>query len=58
MIPRGEVGLILAGIGRGLRILDAATFPAAVIMVIVTAIITPPLLKLTLSRGDKQTGNA
>jgi Kef-type K+ transport system membrane component KefB len=58
MIPRGEVGLIFAGIGRGMRVLDAATFSAVVLMVIVTTLITPPLLKLTLSRGGRQTGNA
>lgn len=54
MIPRGEVGLIVAGIGRGLRVtdeagvphplIDDATFSAVVIMVIITTMITPPLL--------------
>jgi Kef-type K+ transport system membrane component KefB len=50
MIPRGEVGLIFANIGKGMRIIDDATFSAIVIMVITTTLITPPLLKLTLSR--------
>ena len=48
MIPRGEVGLIFAGAGRLLKVIDDATFSAVVIMVIVTTLITPPLLKLTM----------
>jgi Kef-type K+ transport system membrane component KefB len=56
MIPRGEVGLIFAGIGltlvvRGERIIDAATYSAVVIMVMVTTLITPPALKWSLGRG-------
>ena len=49
MIPRGEVGLIFAGIGLtltigGQRILDEAVFSAILIMVMVTTLVTPPLL--------------
>lgn len=54
MIPRGEVGLIFAGIGRNLRIIDHATFSAVVIMVITTTLITPPALKLTLGRKRRE----
>jgi Kef-type K+ transport system membrane component KefB len=50
MIPRGEVGLIFAGAGRILKVIDDATFSAAVLMVIVTTLITPPLLKIVLAR--------
>jgi Kef-type K+ transport system membrane component KefB len=50
MIPRGEVGLIFASIGKGLKVIDDATFSAVVIMVIVTTLITPPVLKVTLAR--------
>jgi Kef-type K+ transport system membrane component KefB len=57
MVPRGEVGLIFAGIGaqlylHGERVVPPAVFSAAVIMVIVTTLVTPPLLKVTLARGD------
>jgi Kef-type K+ transport system membrane component KefB len=45
MVPRGEVGLIMAAIGKGLGVVDNALFSAVVIMVIVTTLITPPLLK-------------
>jgi Kef-type K+ transport system membrane component KefB len=55
MIPRGEVGLIFANIGltlvvRGERIIDAATYSAVVIMVMLTTLITPPALKWSLSK--------
>jgi Kef-type K+ transport system membrane component KefB len=57
MIPRGEVGLIFATIGRDLNIIDDPTFSAIVIMVIVTTLVTPPVLKLTLSRWEKRMGD-
>ncbi len=49
MIPRGEVGLIFAGIGaaatvNGETILNAPTFSALVLMVLITMLATPPLL--------------
>ena len=50
MIPRGEVGLIFANIGKGMKIMSDATFSAVVIMVIMTTLVTPPLLKLTLAK--------
>ena len=60
MIPRGEVGLILAGIGATLYlpnlqgvnepVVGSATFGAIVLMVITTTLITPPLLKWSFGR--------
>ena len=63
MIPRGEVGLIFASIGltlvvRGEHIIDAATYSAVVIMVMLTTLVTPPLLKWSLGRRrEAATGN-
>jgi len=51
MMPRGEVGLIFASVGRGLGVVDDATFSAVVIMVMVTTLLAPPLLKLSLERS-------
>jgi len=56
MVPRGEVGLIFAGIGaqlvlHGQRVIPPPVFAAVVVMVIVTTLITPPALKLTLNRA-------
>jgi Kef-type K+ transport system membrane component KefB len=55
MMPRGEVGLIFASIGltlvvRGEPIIDAATYSAVVIMVMLTTVITPPALKWSLNK--------
>lgn len=59
MIPRGEVGLIFASIGaslmlRGSPVVSSSTYSAVVIMVILTTLITPPLLKVSVARGDRQ----
>jgi Kef-type K+ transport system membrane component KefB len=59
MIPRGEVGLIFAGIGASLMlggqpVISTGTYSAVVIMVIVTTLVTPPALKLSLLRGNKK----
>nr|CAA6830476.1 MAG: Na+/H+ antiporter [uncultured Thiotrichaceae bacterium] len=51
MVPRGEVGLIFASIGKGLGVVDDAIFSAIVMMVIVTTLVTPVVLKWSLDRG-------
>jgi Kef-type K+ transport system membrane component KefB len=56
MVPRGEVGLIFASIGsqltvKGERVVDAQIFSAVVVMVIVTTMVTPPVLKWSLGRA-------
>jgi Kef-type K+ transport system membrane component KefB len=55
MIPRGEVGLIFAGMGASLTlagkpILSPTTFSALVLMIMLTTFITPPLLKVVFER--------
>jgi Kef-type K+ transport system membrane component KefB len=50
MIPRGEVGLIFASIGKALKVVDDATYSAIVLMVIATTLITPPAMMWTLGR--------
>ena len=51
MLPRGEVGLIFAAIGRSLGVIDDALFSAIVLMVILTTLLAPPLLKRSLLTG-------
>lgn len=46
MMPRGEVGLIFASIGKSLGVITDALFSAIVLMVIVTTLAAPPLIKL------------
>lgn len=55
MMPRGEVGLIFAGIGAklvlsGRPVVDTATYAAAVFMVVATTVLTPPLLLWSIKR--------
>lgn len=57
MMPRGEVGLVFASIGVSLNVIDASMFSAVVLMVIVTTLATPPLLKVLLGTGSA-TGSA
>ena len=56
MIPRGEVGLIFAGIGatlavNGKPVFSAETFSAMIVMVVLTTLATPPLLKMIFSKA-------
>jgi Kef-type K+ transport system membrane component KefB len=53
MVPRGEVGLIFAGIGKALNVLDNALFSAVVMMVIVTTLMTPIALRWSLFRHGR-----
>jgi Kef-type K+ transport system membrane component KefB len=55
MLPRGEVGLIFAGIGAklvldGRPVVDPGTYAAAVFMVVATTLVTPPLLVWSIRR--------
>lgn len=64
MIPRGEVGLIFAGIGATLMlpavtgvsqpVISSSTFGAVVIMVIITTLITPLALKWSLGKSKEK----
>jgi len=50
MVPRGEVGLIFASIGKGLGVISDELFSVIVIMVIVTTLVTPPILNVMLKK--------
>lgn len=55
MVPRGEVGLIFAGIGKeltygGRPVVSEAVFSALVVVIIVTTLVTPPLLGARLRK--------
>lgn len=45
MIPRGEVGLIFASIGLTQGVLDDELYGALLLVVLLTTVITPPLLR-------------
>ncbi len=53
MVSRGEVALIIAGTGLSSGLLPQDYFTAIVIVVILTTMITPPMLKYTFGAKDK-----
>ncbi len=52
MIPRGEVGLVFAGIGAASGVLDKPLQAAIIIMVILTTFIAPPLLRFAFKSEE------
>ena len=54
MVPRGEVGLVFAAIGRTLGVIDDSIFAAIALMVIVTTLVGPPWLKFAIARQEGQ----
>ena len=54
MISRGEVGLIVAGVGITAGILTSEVYSTIVIMVAVTTIITPIWLKMEYRKDQKK----
>lgn len=58
MLPRGEVGLIFAGIGLREGVLGADLYAALLIVVLATTLATPPLLRWRLQRVLAERRNA
>ncbi|MUG96185.1 cation:proton antiporter [Scytonema sp. UIC 10036] len=54
MIPRGEVGLVFAGIGAASGTLDKPLQAAIVIMVILTTFLAPPLLRFAFKQSPQE----
>jgi Kef-type K+ transport system membrane component KefB len=55
MMPRGEVGLIIASLGLrlgepGHPVLDSSAYAAIVMMIVVTTLVTPLGLKWSFAR--------
>ena len=52
MIPRGEVGLVFAGVGSASGVLSGPLEAAIIVMVILTTFIAPPLLRVAFQTSD------
>jgi Kef-type K+ transport system membrane component KefB len=50
MIPRGEVGLIFAAVGLRTGVLDQDTYGALLLVVLLSTLVAPPLLRWRLTR--------
>jgi Na+:H+ antiporter len=55
MMPRGEVGLIFAGIGKGIGVVDEGLFSAVVLLVMVTTVLAPIMLRATMGSSPAAT---
>ncbi len=52
MAPRGEVGIIVAAIGLTRGVIDAALYGQVILMVIITTLAAPPVLRWLLRRPE------
>ncbi len=52
MIPRGEVGLIFAEIGKTAKLFDNETYAALILVIVMTTLIPPFLIKLAYRNGS------
>ena len=50
MMTRGEVALIVAQKGLSAGVLDSVYFPAVILLIIVSSIVTPIVLKLLFAK--------
>ena len=53
MIPRGEVGMVVAQIGQSLGVIGEHVYAVVVLMSVATTLVAPPLLKLTYRGLEK-----
>lgn len=53
MIPRGEVGLIFAQVGLSAGILSAGLYSSVAMVMVMTTLMAPPLLRLLLEKSDR-----
>lgn len=52
MVPRGEVGIVVAQIGLGLAVISEQFFAAVLFMAVATTLIAPPFIKLLFADKD------
>jgi Kef-type K+ transport system membrane component KefB len=52
MVPRGEVGIIVAGIGNATGTIDAELFAVIVAMSVLTTLLVPPVLRRLARESD------
>ncbi|MEL6128740.1 MAG: cation:proton antiporter [Cyanobacteria bacterium J06628_4] len=58
MIPRGEVGLVFAGVGAASGVLSESLDAAIIVMVIFTTFVAPPLLRIVFDDDENGPSDA
>lgn len=56
MVPRGEVGIVVAQIGLGLGVISAPFFAAVLFMAVATTLIAPPFIKILFAEDQNRDG--
>lgn len=56
MIPRGEVGIVVAQIGLGMAVISQQFFASVLFMAVATTLIAPPLIKIFFAEDTDKDG--
>ena len=56
MIPRGEVGIVVAQIGLGMGVISQPFFASVLFMAVATTLIAPPLIKIFFAEDKDKDG--
>ena len=56
MVPRGEVGIVVAQIGLGLGVIEQSFFASVLFMAVATTLIAPPLIKVLFAEDRNMDG--
>jgi Kef-type K+ transport system membrane component KefB len=56
MVPRGEVGIIVASLGLSAKVFSEQLFAIVVAMSLLTSVLAPPVLKALMSDGHQDEG--
>lgn len=56
MIPRGEVGIVVAQIGLGMAVISQQFFASVLFMAVATTLIAPPLIKIFFAEDKDKDG--
>ncbi|MEP6789223.1 MAG: cation:proton antiporter, partial [Acidobacteriota bacterium] len=57
MVPRGEVGIVVAQIGLGLGVIAPSFFASVLFMAVATTLIAPPFIKILFAERDSGSGS-
>lgn len=58
MVPRGEVGIVVAQIGLGLAVIDQSLYGVVLVMAVATTLIAPPFLRLLYAPEMTRSGES
>lgn len=56
MVPRGEVGIVVAQIGLGMAVINDSLYGVVLMMAVATTLIAPPFLRI-LDASERKTAS-